>query len=116
MFGLPLWVVALAVAMAGNAALGWAWMAARDGRAQAAFERNAARSDAMACTDAVNGLSKLAMEREAEAKAERETAQAQAGKLSARADRTLSKAPSAPGDALRSLQALGDDWLRERGQ
>ena len=116
MFGLPLWAVALAVAMAGNAALGYAWLAARDGRAAAVLERNTARGDAQACTDAVNGLSKLAIEREAEARAGRDAAKAQAGTLTVRADKTLSKAPAVPGDMCKSMQALGDDWLRERGQ
>ena len=109
-------LLALALSMAGNAALGWAWQGARDAKQAAVRERDDAQAAAQACTAAVNGLSRLAIEREASAKTAREAARAEGAKLARRADRTLSKAPAVPGDMCKSMQALGDEWLRERGQ
>ena len=46
--------------------------------------------------------------------AARKSAQATAGNLNRRADKTLATAPSVPGDMCASMQALGDNWLKER--
>ena len=109
-------LLALAISLAGNAALGWAWLSARDGREAAVLERDSARFDASACSDATDDLRTLADQRSKDAAAAR-TAAANAARTHAqRADRTLSKAPAAPGDMCKSMQALGDEWLRERRQ
>lgn len=109
-------LLALAISLAGNAALGWAWQGARDGREAAVLERDSARFDASACSDATDDLRTLADQRSKDAAAAR-TAAANAARTHAqRADRTLSKAPAAPGDMCKSMQALGDEWLRERRQ
>ena len=107
-------LLALALSLAGNAALGWAWLHERDLAAVAVAALDGAQQDAQACTDAVNGLSQLATDRAAAAKTERAAAKQASGKLYKRADRTLSK-PQGTGTC-EGMQALGDDWLRERGQ
>ena len=109
-------LLALAISLAGNAALGWAWLHERDRAAVAVAALDGAQQDAAACTKAVNGLSQLATDRAAAAKTERAAAKQVSAKLQKRADKTLSKAPAAPGDMCKSMQALGDEWLRERGQ
>ena len=107
-------LLALALSLAGNAALGWAWLHERDLAAVAVAALDGAQQDAAACTDAVNGLSQLATDRAAAAKTERAAAKQASGKLYKRADRTLSK-PQGTGTC-EGMQALGDEWLRERGQ
>ena len=109
-------LLALALSMAGNAALGWAWQGARDGREAAVLERDSARFDASACSDATDDLRTLADQRSKDAAAARTAAASAARTHAQRADRTLSKAPAVPGDMCASMQQLGDDWLRERGK
>lgn len=107
-------LLALALSVAGNAALGWAWLHQRDRAAVAVAALDGAQAAGKACTEAVNGLSKLATDRAAAAQTERVAAKQAADKLYKRADRTLSK-PQGAGTC-KGMQALGDEWLRERGQ
>lgn len=67
-------LLALALSMAGNAALGWAWLSARDGRAAAVLECDSARFYASACSDATDGLRALADQRSKDASAARTAA------------------------------------------
>ena len=108
------WLLALALSVAGNAALGWAWLHQRDRAAVAVAALDGAQAAGKACDKAVNGLSQLATERAAAAQTERAAARKAAGRLQQRADRTLATAPAAPGDTCKSMQKLGDDWLKER--
>lgn len=108
--------LALALSVAGNAALGWAWLNARDARQAAVLQRDSARADASACSDATDDLRTLADQRSKDAATAR-TAAANAARTHAqRADATLATAPTVPGDMCASLQVLGDEWLKERGQ
>ena len=107
-------LLALALSVAGNAALGFAWLHQRDRAAEAVAARDTAQDAGKACTEAVNGLSKLATDRAAAAKTERAAARKAAVRLQQRADRTLATAPAVPGDMCKSMQRLGDDWLKER--
>ena len=107
-------LLALALSVAGNAAVGWAWLHQRDRAAVAVAALDGAQAAGKACTEAVNGLSKLATARAAAAKTERAAARKAAGRLQQRGDRTLATAPAVPGDMCASMQRLGDDWLKER--
>ena len=107
-------LLALALSVAGNAALGWAWLHQRDRAVVAVDALDTAQAAGTVCTEAVNGLSKLATDRAAAAKTERAAARKAAGRLQQRADRTLATAPAVPGDMCKSMQRLGDNWLKER--
>ena len=113
----------LAVLAASSLLLGWAWLDARDDAATARAElvamqqqRDGARQAAQACSDATEGLGRLAAQRAVDAAPARAAAAEQAAALNARADYTLASAPAAPGDACASLQALGSDWLKGRAR
>lgn len=100
--------------LAANAVLGWAYLGQRDETTAAAGQRDQARADATACSDAVEDLRELANKRNAAAAPARAAASAAAQGLNARADYTLSLQPRVPGDMCASMQALGDEWLKGR--
>ncbi|WP_280191202.1 hypothetical protein [Delftia sp. PS-11] len=111
----------LAVLAASSLLLGWAWLDARDDAATARAElvamqqqRDGARQAAQACSDATEGLGRLAAQRAVDAAPARAAAAGQAQALNARADYTLATAPAVPGDSCASLQALGAEWLKGR--
>ena len=105
-------LIALALSVAGNAAMGWAWQGARDAKVQAVRERDDAQAAATACSDATEALQALAAKRAKEAAPARVAAAKAARTHTQRADKTLATAPKVPGDMCASMQALGDDWLR----
>lgn len=114
---------ALALSLAGNAALGWAYLGQRDKTAAQAekvkaaiIERDGARQGLNACNDALDDLHELAGKREKAAAPARAAAAATAAQHNQRADAVLAKPPAVPGDACASAQALVDDWLKERGK
>lgn len=109
-------IVALAISLAANAALGWAYLGQRDDTTAAQGERDQARADASACSDATEDLRELAGKRSAAAAPARAAAAATAQGLQQRADYTLGLQPKVPGDMCASMQALGDDWLQGRQQ
>lgn len=115
MFGLSPLLVALLVSLASNAALGWLWLDARDGRTEAVAERDSARGAASACSDATDDLRRLADQRAAEAKAARETAAKAARNAQGRAQTILATPARVPGDDCRSAAAQVDEWLSTRG-
>lgn len=107
---------ALLASVALNAALGFSTAHYRDKARDVTVQRDSARADASACSDATEALRTLADKRAKEAATAR-TAAAKAARTHAqRADRTLATAPSVPSDYCASMQQLGDDWLKERGQ
>lgn len=108
--------LALALSVAGNMALGRAWLSARDGMATAIVQRDTARADASACSDATDDLRDLADKRQAAAAPARAAAATVARTLTRRADTTLATAPAVPGDMCASMQSLGDDWLQSRAK
>lgn len=106
--------VALAISLAGNASLSWAWLHARDAAIELRSQRDDARADASACSDATDDLADLAGKRAAAAK----TAQAAAAKK-ARAHEELAQAiltmpPAVLGDVCASAQARVDAWVKGR--
>lgn len=111
------WLAALLLAsVLGNALLLWSAVHYRDKQRLSGQALTGAVADAKACSAAVAGLSVIADARVKESAAARTAATKAAGKLRQRSDRTLSKAPAVPGNMCASMQVLGDDWLRERGQ
>lgn len=108
-------IIALGLSLAANGVLGWAYLGQRDETTAAAGQRDQARADATACSDAVEDLRELAAKRNAAAAPARVAASAAAQGLNARADYTLGLQPKVPGDMCASMQALGDEWLQGRG-
>lgn len=110
----PVWVWLLASSLAGNAALGWAWVGARERAATSVLQRDDARAAASACSDATEDLRDLADKRSAEAKKAQAAARADASGRQQAAHTILSTPPAVPGDACASAQARIDGWLRGR--
>ncbi|MFN9471049.1 hypothetical protein [Acidovorax sp.] len=119
--------VVLLLSLAGNAVLGWAYLEQRDqaaaaqakaaaSLATATTQRDQARADATACSDATEALRELADRRTAAAAPARAAAASTARMHQARADATLSLQPSKPADLCASMQAMGDEWLQGRAK
>lgn len=109
-------LVALGLSVAGNAALGWAWVGAREKGATMVVERDNARSAATACSDATEDLRDLADKRSAEAKKAQAAAHTAATGRQQTANTILSTPAAVPGDACASAQVRVDAWLRGRVQ
>ncbi|SIQ99453.1 hypothetical protein [Pseudacidovorax sp. RU35E] len=107
-------LVALAISVAGNAGMGWAWLQARTAATELRGQRDEARGDASACSDATQDLRDLADQRAAAAKKDQAAAAAKARAHQALAQTILSTPPAVPGDACASAQARVDAWLRGR--
>lgn len=116
-------LVALAISLAANAALGWAYLGQRDETttAQANLrdmqgQRDGALGAASACSDAVDDLRALADKRAKDAAPARAAAASAARGHEQRADYTLGIKPRVQGDACAGLQSLGDEWLAGRAK
>lgn len=116
-----LWGLALSLAL--NAALGWAYLGQRDKttEAQSAVtameqQRDGARAAASACSDAVEDLRTVADQRAAEAKAARAEAAAKARGHNKKADSILSTPAAVPSDDCRSAQVRVSEWIKGRAK
>lgn len=78
-------------------------------------QRDEARADASACSDATDDLRDLADKRKAEAETARAAAKTVYVTRSKRADAILSKPASVPGDDCRSAADRAAAWLATRG-
>ena len=107
-------LVALGLSVAGNAALGWAWVGAREKGATTVVERDNARSAASACSDATEDLRDLADKRAAEAKKAQAAARTAATGRQQTAQTIMSTPAAVPGDACASAQVRVDGWLKGR--
>ena len=108
--------IVLSISLAANVFVGRAYLATRDAATTAEHQRDQARSDATACSDATQDLRELADERAKAAAPARAAAASVAQGLQARADYTLRLRPKDPADMCASMQALGDEWLQGRAQ
>jgi hypothetical protein len=108
--------IVLAISVAANVFVGRAYLAERDTATTATHQRDQARSDATACSDATEDLRDLANKRAKAAAPARAAAASAAQGLQARADYTLRLRPKDPADMCASMQALGDEWLQGRAQ
>ncbi|MFV0676440.1 hypothetical protein [Variovorax sp. tm] len=109
-------LVALGLSVAGNAALGWAWVGAREKAATSVLQRDDAMAAASACSDATEDLRALADKRAAEAKKAQAAARSVALGHEARAQTILATPAAVPGDACASAQIRVDAWIRGRAQ
>lgn len=113
-----LWIGALAgllvASLLGNAALGWAWIGARDGRAKAISERDAAQQLARECSRETERLAALADERAATSKKAQAVARTAALAREQLAQSILSTPPAIPGDDCGSAMVRVDAWLSGR--
>jgi hypothetical protein len=110
----PMWAWVLALSIAGNAALGWAWLGARDKVATTTTERDNARAAASACSDATEALRELADKRGVEAKRAQAAARQAASQREGRAQQILSTPAALPGDDCGSARVRVDGWLKGR--
>lgn len=108
--------VILALSLAGNAALGWAYLHQRDATTTAKVEQRQATGVALECSKGTESLETKAAERHAAAAPKIEQARQQAGAADRRADAILATPPAAPGDVCVSAQALVDDWWAGRAK
>ena len=106
----------LAASVLVNIGLGRAWLAARDDAATAIGQRDTARADASACSDATDDLRTLADQRKAEANKARTQAMATAAGRNAHADAILTAPPAVSGDDCKSAQVRVHEWLKNREQ
>ena len=109
-------LLALGLSVAGNAALGWAWIGAREKAVTSVLQRDDARAAASACSDATEDLRELADQRGAEAKKAQAAARGAAIGRQQAANTILSTPAAVPGDACTSAQVRVDAWLRGRAQ
>lgn len=109
-------LAALVISLAANGALGWAWLGQRDATTAALGQRDQARNDASACSDATKALQVQASKRRTAAAPARAAASIAAQGLNQSADHTLGLQPKLPGDMCASMQALGDEWLQGRAK
>lgn len=107
-------LIALLISLASNAALGWAWLGARDDVTALTGQRDEARADASACSDATEALREQADKRAAEAKKATAAARTAAADKQSRAQAILSTPPSVPGNDCASARDRADDWLHGR--
>lgn len=107
-------LVSLGLSVAGNAALGLAWVGAREKAATTTLQRDDARAVASACSDATDDLRELADKRGAEAKKAQAAARNTATVRQQAAHTILSTPAAVPGDACASAQVRVDAWLRGR--
>lgn len=106
--------VALSLSVAANAVLGWAWLDAREELVVAARDRDTARGDASACSDATDDLRDLADKRGKEAKVAQAAARRTALAHEQLALQILGTPAAVPGDDCGSARVRADAWLRER--
>lgn len=106
--------IALAISIAGNTALGWAWLGARDQVAALEVERDQAQSAASSCSKGVQELQSKAAVSKAAAAPARAAAAASAAAGDRRADEILASAPSTPADDCKSARDQVDLWLKGR--
>lgn len=116
-------LIALAISVAANAALGWAWLGQRDDTTQAQADlrnmqgqRDGARQLASECSASVDDLRKLADRRYIVAAPARAAAASAAHSHNQRADQILAAPALVPGDVCASAQARVDSWLQGRAK
>lgn len=116
-------LIGLAISVAANAALGWAYLGQRDDTTEARTalrdmegQRDGARQAASACSDSVDDLRELANKRARDAAPARAAAVSAAQGHNQRADQILAAPAPVPGDVCASAQARVDEWLKGRAE
>jgi hypothetical protein len=106
--------ILLAISIAANAALGWAYLGKRDEAVTHAVREQQVAAVAVDCGKATEQLQTKAEEREQEAEPKREAAKQQAEQHNRKADVILATPPAVPGNVCASAQAVVDDWWEQR--
>lgn len=114
MTGLQAVGLALALSLAANGALGAAWLHARDAATRTTAERDSARADASACSDAAQDLRDLADERAKRTQSAQARAANHRRQQEELAHLILLTPPAVPGDVCASAQARVDEWMKKR--
>lgn len=111
----PLAIV-LAISLAANAALGWAYLGQRDSAVVATTKTTQAEGVAQACSTGVKNLRAKADKRHADAVPQIEAVRQDAEASNKQADEILATPATVAGDDCRSAQARVSTWWNERGQ
>jgi len=107
-------IIALAISLAANVALGWAYLGQRDTATAAQTETKQADGVAQACTEGVKTLGTQAKKRHADAAPKIEAADKAAEEAGKLAIQIISTPAAVPGDACASAQAALDAWWERR--
>jgi hypothetical protein len=111
----PLHII-LAISLAANAALGWAYLGQRDTATVATAETKQADGISKACTEGVKTLGVQASKRHAEGAPKVEAAAKQAEDAGKQAMEILTTPAAVPGDDCKSAQATVDAWWSRKVQ
>lgn len=106
--------VVLAISLAANALLGYAYLGQRDTATVAKVEQRQAVGVALNCSEGTDSLDRQAKKRHQDAAPKIAAAQQQAQQHNREADRILATPPAVPGDACASAQAELDTWWETR--
>jgi hypothetical protein len=107
-------LLALAISLAANALLGWAYLGQRDTATTAVVQQEQATGAAQACSQGTESLLTEAAEN-ARQGAPKRAAAAQAAEIhDKRADEILATPAAVPGDDCKSAQAQVDLWWKGR--
>jgi len=109
----PAYIV-LALSMAGNAALGWAYLGQRDKATEAKTVTVQTTAVAVECSEGTAKLETKAVERKAVAAPKIEKAKKEAEQHNKEADKILATPPADASNVCASAQALVDDWWEKR--
>jgi len=109
-------LIALALSLAANAGLGWAYLGARDATTAAVEQREQWETSAQACGESVEKLQIAAIKRARTDAAATETARQLALQHLKQADRILSTPASTPGNDCKSAQDRATEWLKGRAK
>lgn len=106
----------LAISMAANAALGWAYLGQRDKATTEAVQVQQVTTVAQECNKGTEDMAKQAVQRHAAAAPKIEAARRQAEAADKKADEILSTPAAMPGDDCKSAQARVDEWWQVRAK
>jgi len=106
--------IILAISLAANAALGWAYLGQRDNTTMAKVEERQAVGVALECSKGTEELAAKAEQRRQQAAPKVQAARKSAAQHNRKADQILATSPAVPGDACASAQAVVDDWWEKR--
>lgn len=107
--------IALAISVAINAALGWAYLGQRDKAVASVVKAAQATGAAVACSAGVDSLQKKADERKAAAAPQIEKAKQAAAVDNTKADAILAAPATTRGNDCKSASDRVDTWWAERG-
>lgn len=108
--------IVLAISLAANAVLGYAYLGQRDTATVAKVEQRQAVGVALSCSEGTESLDRKAKQRHQDAAPNIAAAQQQAQQHNREADRIMATPPAVPGDACASAQAELDSWWAERAK